>query len=196
MRQPDRSGPKGRTLYDIAAERSALLKQGQPFDAKHSDGIARDESGNILLPASAPPQESPIGAFGEAFFLTTSLCMLHFTLDVLVYHQYAQSIEWGAIVSRTFKIAPVLLTAIYLLHTPTARSFEIVRQMFYFGVAVGAGCYMITVGNQGGYFAVMKQAPPLGTLWIWSVVEMGLGWALASMVVNTGWLLWNGYSMF
>lgn len=55
---------------------------------------------------------------------------------------------------------------------------------------------MIYVGNTYDYYAVMKQAPPVGTLWVWSVIEMRLEFCLASVAVNLGYLWWNGFSTF
>lgn len=197
MRQPDRSGPKGKTLYDLAEERRAeLAAHGQPFSKIHSDGLVRDENGTILSASSKDFSDEPLGPFGEAVFLTVSLAMLHFTLDVLVYNQYRQEIEWPPIFKRTGTLAPVLLFIIYALKTRTARKVEVLRQMLFLAIAVGSGCYVIYAGNTYSYYAVMKRAPPLGTLWIWSVVEMKLEWALASVVVNLGFLFWGGYSVF
>lgn len=197
MRQPDRSGPaRGqKTLYDLAEERRAeLASQGQPFSAIHSDGLARDENGNVLSPSSG--DDEPLGPFGESVFLALSLSMLHFTLDVLVYNQYRQEIEWPPIFRRTGTIAPLLLLIIWIAKSGAAMRFGGLRQVVFFGIAVAAGCYMIFAGNTYAYYAVMKRAPPLGTLWIWSVIEMRLWWAVASVVVNLGFLIWGGYSVF
>ncbi|KAL1302329.1 hypothetical protein AAFC00_002739 [Neodothiora populina] len=192
MAHPDYSGPKGKTLYDIAEERMAALAQkGQPFDSKYKDGQVRDENGNILI-----ADDEVIGPVGEAVFLTITLAMVHFTLDVLVFQQYAMEIVWPAIFKRTGTIMPVLFTLIYLCRTQTAKAFEMARQVFFLGGAVAAGCYMIYAGNTYDYFAVMKQAPPLGTLWIFSVIEMKIPFALASMAIDAGYLVWNGYTVF
>ena len=193
LSQPDRSVPRGKTLFDIAAERQELLSKGQPFDPKHGDGLVRDETGRVLV---QPADDAPIGPLGEAFFLTTSLGMVHFTLDVLTFHQYAQDMEWDSIVKRSVTIYPVLFLAIYILHSKTLAAFVVLRQLFYLVLAIAAGCYMIYAGNTYDYFAVMKRAPPLGTLWIWSVVEMKLPYAAASVVVDLAYLFWNGYTMF
>ncbi|GAB7352509.1 hypothetical protein MBLNU459_g2909t1 [Dothideomycetes sp. NU459] len=198
MRQPDRSGPKGKTLYELAEERRAeLAAQGQPFSKLHGDGQVRDESGKVLQHHdSDSDSDEPLGPLGESVFLTISLGMLHFTLDVLVYNQYRQEIEWAAIFARTGRVAPVLLLVVYALKSPAAMRFAALRQLFFLGVAVAAGCYLIHAGNTYAYYAVMKRAPPLGALWIWSVVEMKLPWALASVVVDVAFLLWGGYSAF
>jgi len=65
------------------------------------------------------------------------------------------------------------------------------RQVIFFATSVAAGCYLIHVTNSAGYLAVMKQAPPLGCLWVWSVIELDLPWAVLSLV-GAGYFLWSG----
>ena len=67
--------------------------------------------------------------------------------------------------------------------------------MLFFGMSIGAGCWLIRAVNLDGYFFVMKQAPQLGTLWVWSVIEMRLGWATASLAVVAAYLWVGGYSV-
>jgi len=190
MRQPDRSGPKGKTLFELAEERQALLNKGRPFDDKHADGQVRDEDGNVL------DDSAPIGPVGDAIFFTLTLAMLHFTLDVLVYHQYAQAVEWPPIFKRTLTMLPVLFVVTYSVRSELLARVPLLRQLVCLITGVSAGCYMIHIGNTYNYFAVMKQAPPIGTLWVWSVIEMGLPYALACVSVNAGYLWWKGYTMF
>jgi hypothetical protein len=200
---PDRTGPKGKTLLEIADERTAalqgMLASGQPFEKSLSDGLARDENGRVLLPAKdseSDDEDAIMGPCAESFFLATSLAMVHFTLDVLVFQQYAQEIVWPAIFQRTAIAYPILFLIVYMMKSEMANRFQTFRQLFCLAVAVSSGCYMIYAGNTYDYFAVMKQAPPLGTLWIWSVIEMKLGYGLASIAVDVGFLLWNGYTVF
>jgi hypothetical protein len=62
-------------------------------------------------------------------------------------------------------------------------------------MSVLAGCYVIHITNTFGYMAVMKQAPPVGCLWVWSVIELELPWAVLSLA-GTGTFLWqNGYTI-
>lgn len=194
LAQPDRSGPTAKTLFQIVEERKELLEKGQPFDKKYEDGLARDEEGNPLLQG---PGDEPIGPVGDAIFLAICLGMMHFTLDVLVYNQYSQETDWRAIFVRSGKMLPVLFVLIYALRSQTAKKLpDTVRQAFFFAVAVAAGCHMIYVGNTFDYFAVMKRAPPVGTLWVWSVIEMQLPWAVVSVVIDVGYLWLNGYTAF
>ena len=82
----------------------------------------------------------------------------------------------------------------YILHPPE-RSGRLPTQMLFFVMSIGAGCWLIRAVNLEGYFFVMKQAPPLGTLWVWSVIEMKLGWAVASLVAVGSYLWLGGYSI-
>jgi hypothetical protein len=94
LAQPTRA-PASKTLVELAAERQDLLDKGRPF--KRNDGLESEQ-----------PEEL-IGRLGEAVVWTITLIMLHFTLDVLVHHQYAEEISWDNIVYRCIYITPGML---------------------------------------------------------------------------------------
>jgi len=189
LAQPDRSGPKSKTLYEIAAERQAELEADgfyEKFPAPEREGHDNDFWSD----------EDPIGPFGEAIVYGTSLSMLHFTLDVMVFHQYRQEIEWNEIFIKTGKMLPALFFVVYLLHSRTASRFPRAKQVFFLAASTAAGCYLVRSGNMDGYYAVMKRAPPVGTLWIWGVVEMQLGFALAHIAAILAFMWWYGFGAF
>lgn len=98
LKHPDRSGPdpSQETLLDIAAKRGLLnIPEGE--EAGNPNGL--DENGEPL-----------VGRVGESVLWSISLTMLHFTLDVLVAHQYAVEIRWPDILSRTAQAFPSTLT--------------------------------------------------------------------------------------
>ena len=51
-------------------------------------------------------EEMMFSALGQALFTAASLSMLHFTLDLLVRHQYAQDIDWSEMRWKTGKAFP------------------------------------------------------------------------------------------
>lgn len=91
LKQPDRSGPDPsmETLLQIAEKRN--LSEAQRQRQAELDG----ENAEIL-----------IGRLGESLLWTISLVTLHFTLDVLVTHQYAEEIVWKNIILRTSQASP------------------------------------------------------------------------------------------
>ncbi|KAK5140302.1 hypothetical protein BJ546DRAFT_203654 [Cryomyces antarcticus] len=187
LAQPDRSGPKSKTLFELADERQALLDKGKPFAKQSRTDEPKEGDGDLA--------NDPLGTFGDAVLYGSTLSMLHFTLDVLVYHQYRQDIEWREIFARTGTVLPILFFLVYVLHSEAASRFAIAKQIFYLVTAVVAGCYMVYIGNMYSYFAVLKRAPPVGTLWVWSVIEMRLAYALTSLAVVGGFLWWGGFTI-
>lgn len=69
-------------------------------------------------------------------------------------------------------------------------------QGVFFVMSAVSGCYLIHISNTFGYLAVMKQAPPVGCLWIWAVVELELTWAVTSLAAAGGFLWQRGYSIY
>ncbi|KAF4553780.1 Hypothetical protein D9617_6g095130 [Elsinoe fawcettii] len=214
MAQPDRSGPKTRTLFDIAAERNDLLAKGQPFSPVHGDGLVRDENGRVVLPAKeyAVPgtddaaddagdgedggEEEVVGPLGEAVFYTITLSMLHFTLNLLVHNQYAtEPPTLSPLAVETASTMPFLGLFIYILKLRWWGRRKLLKQGVHFVLGTVAGCYLLYVGNRENYLAVMKRAPSLGTFWVWNVVEMRLELAVVSLLLCGAYLWWNEFSV-
>ncbi|KAK5017384.1 hypothetical protein LTR39_001571 [Cryomyces antarcticus] len=166
LAQPDRSGPKSKTLFELADERQALLDKGKPFAKQSRTDEPKEGDGDLA--------NDPLGTFGDAVL---------------------QDIEWREIFARTGTVLPILFFLVYVLHSEAASRFAIAKQIFYLVTAVVAGCYMVYIGNMYSYFAVLKRAPPVGTLWVWSVIEMRLAYALTSLAVVGGFLWWGGFTI-
>ncbi|KAG6019311.1 hypothetical protein E4U40_007162 [Claviceps sp. LM458 group G5] len=142
----------------------------------------------------------------DAALWTVTIAMVHFTLDVLVHNQYAREMDWSAMTVRTCRAWGVFLFLFYFLHpfTPNAplvpgllppRLQHPLRQALFFATSVVAGCSLIHITNTYGYLATMKQAPPLGCLWLWAVVELDLVWGCVSLLVAAGFLRLGGYDL-
>lgn len=201
LADPSRDRPTHQTLYGIALERQAQLQKGQPFAAGLPIDAADGASPSIVTQIINPdgslftgPDDTidSTGPLGEAVIYALTLTMLHFTLDVLVHQQYSQSIQWDSIVRRTAVALPILAGLVYMFHPLTQKAWV---QAGFLVVSVVAGCYMIYASNEEAYFAVMKRAPPLGTLWVWSVIEMRLEIAVPSLLVVGGFFWWGGFTV-
>lgn len=218
----DGDGTRGKTktLYEIAAERQAQMSsQGQGFSAVNAtkenvkyvkitpDGktVEVTEDGKELAQSQ---EEAPTPVL-DSLFLASSLSALHFTLDVLTVHQYAEKLRLPPIFLNTLLVVfPTLVFLVHLLHghllgLPNAalsqrtREFlSILQQGMFIATANVAGCYLIHLTNDRGYYAVMKKAPSVGTVWVWSVLELGLMGSLAG-VTGPGIYAWyHGHSIW
>ncbi|KAI0127937.1 hypothetical protein BJ170DRAFT_395822 [Xylariales sp. AK1849] len=199
LTHPDRSGPSEKTLLDLAQERQlfqqADLRQrklGNRTNIQEEDGASEEvETGTTA------------DRILETLLWSVSLSMLHFTLDVLVQHQYAVQLSWPTVFMRSSRALVVFCLLFYVLH-PHASSPTLVpglpdhfqaplRQIAFFAMSVSSGCYLIYISNTYGYLAVMKQSPPLGCLWVWSVIEMNLFPATLSLGCAGAYLWYGGY---
>jgi hypothetical protein len=185
------SRPTGKTLLDLADERRAQLAGGTPFPKPSSTTVDAKTEGE-----AADEDDGPLPALANALLYCVSLSMLHLTLDVIVLTQYAQEVVWSEVFGRLARLTPALLCLLWAFHTATAKRLWVARQVFFLGLAVVAGCYLLYAGNEHGYYFVMRRAPPLGTLWVWSVVEMDLGFAVGHLAVVGGYAWWKGYGAF
>jgi hypothetical protein len=88
LAHPDRSDPSEATLLDTA-EKRGLLK------IPPAEGSTEESEDEVL-----------VGRLGEAVLWSISLTMLHFTLDVLVTHQYAIALSWPTLIGRALRAFP------------------------------------------------------------------------------------------
>ncbi|KAK4149136.1 hypothetical protein C8A00DRAFT_19142 [Chaetomidium leptoderma] len=214
LKQPDRSDPTEKTLLQLADERG-LFEQAKkredeigkkaapsriPRPPKYDDdGDDDDDDDEVGLPPG-------VERVFETLLWSVSLAMLHVTLDVLVQHQYSvDRILWPKIWMRFGQALLVFGLLVYFLHPHAAnrglipgltpRYQSALRQAIFWTTSTLAGCYLIHITNTSGYMAVMKQAPPIGCLWVWSVIELDLPWAVLSLA-GAGTFLWQkGYSI-
>ncbi|KAL0262868.1 hypothetical protein SLS55_001842 [Diplodia seriata] len=198
MAMPDFSGPKGKTLYDLAEERMReLARTGRDVSSLEGEQVDFPVDGKgQAVRVSGSPDEEDFGPVAEALLYAFTLTSLHFTLDVLVHNQYREQTDWREIWGRAAQVMPILWLVVYMSKTPTAMRFPMLRQWVFFATAVAAGCYCVYVGNMFGYYAVMKQAPPVGVLWIWTVVELQLAYAASSVLAVLGYTWWNKFGLF
>jgi hypothetical protein len=151
----------------------------------------------------------PGSAFFDTLFLALSLSCLHFTLSFLTVHQYAQELRLLPIVLNTIFVAlPTLALVIHLVHghlfgltsgrvpRRLRKAATVAQQVLFLLAANIAGCYLIHLTNDKGYYAVMKNAPSIGTIWVWSIIELGLGGALAGVAGPGLYAWWNGYGIW
>ncbi|KAI0857946.1 hypothetical protein F4860DRAFT_505689 [Xylaria cubensis] len=194
LAQPDRSAPSEETLLNLAQERNLFEQADQhPANRRRKNG---DDDGEL-----SPTAERIM----DSLLWTVSLAMLHFTLDVLVQNQYAMEISWPQIMKRALIAFNVFFAFFYVLHPhPSSpvlmpglpRRFQHpLRQTIFFVASTVSGCYLIDISSNYGYMAVMKQSPPLGCLWIWSVIELDLIPALVSLSIAGGFFYQGGYSL-
>jgi len=201
--QPARGGPKQKTLLEIAAERQLVPQPSLKKDdlgPENTSVVTINPDGSISYPSemrSSTAKEETISPWLDIALYTSTLLFLHFTLTLLVKHQYAHSRPeiWPLFLSSTVfsRTPPLLLLLVAFLHP---RASHPVMQVGFTAMAIAAGGYLVKISNEDPYMAVMKQAPELGTLWVWSVVECRWELALTGALAVAGWGWVKGYGFW
>ncbi|KAH8696183.1 hypothetical protein BGW36DRAFT_380392 [Talaromyces proteolyticus] len=196
-------------LFDMDATETQFIQispdgevsQFTPEDpTTQKDGKEEEEEGNGELP--------PII---DTLLLSMPLTTLHFTLAFLAAHQYAQTIHFKELAYESMAIAfPVLTFCIHVAHghvltltrkKPSPKKSRVradsvwdlifgkpsLKAFFFLALAIFLGGFLIKLTNEEGYYAVMKRAPSIGTMWVWCVLEMAPGVAVVGVLVPLGW---------
>ena len=75
-------------------------------------------------------------------------------------------------------------------------SLPSLQASFFLAAAVFLGDKLITMTNEDGYYAVMKRAPSIGTLWVWSILELPLRAAVIGALAPLCYgAFWKGYAI-
>lgn len=203
LAQPARDGPNQKTLIEIAAERQLLSQSSLKYNdlgSENTSVLTINPDGSVSHPSemiSSTAEEETISPWLDVALYTSTLLFLHFTLTLLVVHQYSHSRPeiWPLFLSSTVfsRTPPLLLLLIAFLHP---RASHPAMQVGFTVMAIAAGAYLVKISNEDPYMAVMKQAPELGTLWVWSVVESRWELALAGVLAVAGWGWVRGYGFW
>ncbi|KPM38508.1 hypothetical protein AK830_g8038 [Neonectria ditissima] len=191
LKQPDRSAPSEATLLDFAKGKN-LFEQAEERQRE----LNRKDDDAVLPPGAE--------RFLEAALWTATLAMIHFTFEVLVQSQYGMDMDWPAVFGRTARAWVFFFFIFYVLHPHDANPILVpgvprkyqhaIRQTIFFIMSITSGPYLIHISNRYGYLAVMKRAPPLGCLWLWSIVELDLLWGVVSLSFAVSWAWKKGYA--
>jgi len=168
-------------------ERTGILK----------DTPVRFRSGQKHEASSTPPRASfdddedyPLAE--EIFAATTLLIPMSFLLlmmYILIHFQYGQKPSWDVITNRMLSGVPIL--AIFIFYTSRYKHKRW-AQAGLFVLSVVSGSRMIYQVNHSNWLANMQQCPPIGTIWVYTVLQLDLGPAALALSTVGVWAWWTG----
>jgi len=198
------SGP----AYEILrpSQLDAAVKQSQAASTSEKTStvpklvelIDSDETGIAADPAApqrdaASEEEAEISEYGEEVFrLILNMIVfgtLWLCLDIMIHAQYGQEATIKGELGRAVNVLPGLAFVVYLT---SHYSTHLLTKLVLFAFSAVGGSHMIYCVNTQSYLAVMKRCPALGTLWIWSIVQLDLTFAVASLAAVAGYVKWRG----
>ncbi|WVW84128.1 hypothetical protein I302_106157 [Kwoniella bestiolae CBS 10118] len=109
---------------------------------------------------------------------------LYLLLDILVHLQYnhrpgTEHLVRGCVVAL-----------------PTNRhANHWITNSFLISSSIIAGCRLIWLVNKASWSVVTAEAPPVGTLWILTIVQLPLSRAVLALLAVGGWIWWKGMKL-
>jgi len=128
----------------------------------------------------------------ELFAATTLLIPMSFLLlmmYILIHYQYGQHPGWNVITERMLSSIPILAISIFYTNRYKQTRW---MQAFLFVLSVASGARMIYQVNYSNWRVNMQQCPPLGTIWVYTVLQLDLGPAVLALSAVAFWVWWTG----
>ncbi|KAH9007005.1 hypothetical protein EDB86DRAFT_2869499 [Lactarius hatsudake] len=128
----------------------------------------------------------------EIFVATTLLIPMSFLLlmmYILVHFQYGQQPSWDIITNRMLSSVPILAIFIFYTNRYKHRRWA---QAGFFILSVLSGTRMIYQVNYSNWLLNMQQCPPIGTIWVYTVLQLDLGPAALALSTVGVWVWWTG----
>ncbi|OJJ81418.1 uncharacterized protein ASPGLDRAFT_668909 [Aspergillus glaucus CBS 516.65] len=120
-------------------------------------------------------------------------------LTLLIHLAHGHIISFGRLATTNdepllFPLTPEKLSISFLRRLIFPPSL---KTLIFLSLAVFLGVKLMTITNNAPYYAVMKRAPAIGTLWVWCILEVPLGASVLGALGPLGWGVWyKGYGIF
>lgn len=140
-------------------------------------------------PISADDEATPLGdEIFNALLLIIPFSFLLLMMEILILHQYGKNASLSAIMDRMIPGVPIM--SIFIFYTTRYKQRRRM-QFFFFLLSALVGSRMIYIINHASWLTNLKQCPPLATVWIYTIVQLDLGPAVAALALTAGFVWWK-----
>ncbi|KAL4241584.1 hypothetical protein ABKN59_000170 [Abortiporus biennis] len=143
-------------------------------------------------------EEEPIfSPLAEEVFSAIALIIPHsfllLMMDILVHYQYGRKPLYGVLAERMITSVPIL--SIFVFYTARYKARR-AMQALLFALALGVGSRLVWIINNAPMRTNIIQAPPLATVWVYTVVQLDLLPATVSLIVVFCWVKYMKLKIF
>jgi len=161
------------------------IPENEKWRLIHESGVLKAEASKGL----DSDLESPI--FDTILFVIP-FSFLYLMMDMLVHMQYGQHPSTRDYVQRLSTAVPVLFLLVYNINH--RKSWRRV-QLGLFVASLLLGMRLVWIVNHAPWYVIIKQGPPLATLWVYAIAVLDLTGAVTSLALVGVWLWWFGMKL-
>ncbi|KDN53141.1 hypothetical protein K437DRAFT_271924 [Tilletiaria anomala UBC 951] len=118
----------------------------------------------------------------DVIIWTMPFGFLFLLLDIMIQQQYAQHPSFLGEMTKMLANVPILGTFVYIT-MPKKGKDQPLLQAGLFLVGILSGCSFLWVMAKSDWEVVMRRTPPLGTVWVYSIVRLHLFPACVSLAI-------------
>ncbi|KAJ3168882.1 hypothetical protein HDU88_001209 [Geranomyces variabilis] len=163
------------------------ISEDEQWRIVNETGLLHKLRADPNAPDAAKASTTPVTPFAEDYvfqsiLLTIPLTTLHGFLDYVVHLQYGfqNLFDTSHVLRRQVPLAPALFLFMWLTSRFRAR---LLAQVAFCIASIVCGCGLIRCSEGEPAFGEMAKAPGLAVLWVYFVVMMRLGPAVASLAL-------------
>ncbi|KAF8138573.1 hypothetical protein EV363DRAFT_1314286 [Boletus edulis] len=199
-RKTQAKSPTGQTpLVEIPEEEKwRLIRESGLLERFNDTGKSPSTSSSTPTPplTTDPEEHDGPSPLFEEIFNALMLIMPHtfflIMMDILIHHQYAKQASFRDIMDRLINTFPIM--ALFMFYTIRHKNSTI-TQLGLLLLSFGVGPRMIWLVNRGSWLKNMAQCPQFATIWLYTVIQLKLSFALLSLVLIGGWSWWTGMKL-
>lgn len=159
-------------------EQWRLIQQSGVLNKIKVDRVAKDSK------AEVDEAESLADEIFNASVVIMPMTFFLIMMDILIHHQYAKQPDVREIGSRLLNTFPIM--SIFMFYTIRQKQ-NIYMQMALFLLSLGVGPRMIWLINRGSWLTNIAQCPQFATIWLYTVIQLNLPFAVLSLVLIGAW---------
>ncbi|KAF8517843.1 hypothetical protein JB92DRAFT_2809684 [Gautieria morchelliformis] len=176
-RKAKSKGPEN-TLQDISeAEQWRLINETRILDKVEESHASLDTADAI---------------FNAILFIIPFSC-LYLMMDILIHQQYGKHPSPREFAGRLLTAVPVL--SIFIFYT-SHHKHKRLTQVGLFLASIAAGTRLIWLVNRAPWLVVIRQCPPLATVWIYAIAVLNLLPAVIGLALVGVWFWFSDMKLF
>jgi len=109
-------------------------------------------------------------------------------MEILIHHQYGKTASFDIIMDRMLPGVPIL--SLFIFYTNRHKQ-DRRMQFLLFILSIAVGTRMIYNFNHASWLVNMRQCSPLGTIWIYTIIQLHLIPAFLNLAVVGAFVWWK-----
>ncbi|THV08643.1 hypothetical protein K435DRAFT_959180 [Dendrothele bispora CBS 962.96] len=189
LRPSDVKPTNQKPLIDIPEDEQWRIIQQSGILNTIADDDAKKATQKADLQEPVPLAEEIL----DAALYIIPLSFLLLLLEILIHNQYGQTLTLQKGLDRMVSGVPIL--SVFIFYTKRHKNHRVVQALLFI-IANLAGTRMVWLLARGSWKVNMRQIPPLGTLWVYAVVQLHLVLAVLNLAAVFAYVRWKGLQRY